>query len=1201
MKDREESEEHYLSELRALKARVSELKVSEAQWKKAAEKFKAKAETMQLTMNAMPVLISYIGSDQRYRFCNKTYEEWFGIPFESIEGKTVSEVLGEENYNKIRHHSESSFSGKQVSYEAAFECADGKCREATVIYVPHEEDGQILGVAVLVWDQTERNAAARRLAEMNEFNEKVLRSSPVGICTYRSDGQCEIVNEAYALIIGGTKDQALRQNFRRLESWKESGLLNEAEEVMRTGIQRRREMHLVTTFGKDVWLDCRLNRFSWGNEHYLLCVVEDVTEQRLAKEALRAAHEELEQRVAARTTEVSAANEKLKSEIKERTKIEEALRSSETMLKAILSTSPIGISLGEGRLIKWGNEAWMKMFGFEHEAEYAGSNTRVLYPSDEEYDFANSLVRQSLKSGEVADGDVTLRRVDGTLFDGGIRIKTFGELGTTKGTIAIFSDITERKRNEKALRESEEKYRVLVENSPVGILSIARDGTITDVNKKLLEILSSPSAEATKKINMLTFPLLVRAGISGLVKRCMEEGRQISSELPYTSKWGKTLHLRVLLTPMFDASGMVIGCQAVMEDFTPRRDAEMSLAESERKLRNIVEHSTNLFYSHTPDQRLTFLSPQTRQFLDCEPHEALIEWTSFLTDNPVNQKGLDISNRAISSGHVQRPYELELIGKKGRKVWVEVHESPVVVDGKVTAVVGSLTNITRRKRSEQAQRRLATAVEQATEAIVITDPRGGMQYVNPAFERITGFDSKEVIANRTNLLADLDENPGMRKQLEEVLANGKTWSGRLSKKRKNGDLYQEDVTISPVRDDQGRIVNFVVIKRDVSQEVALQQQLLQAQKMEAVGTLAGGIAHDFNNLLQVTLGFSEMLLMDKKESDPEYPDLQKIMQAARNGADLVQRLLTFSRKLEPNPAPVNLNQRINQLEKLLGRTIPKMIEIDLSLDDNLAAVNADPTQMEQAIMNLAINARDAMPDGGKLTIKTRNVTVDEEFCRKHPGAKPGKFVMLEISDTGHGMDRDTLDHVFEPFYTTKEVGRGTGLGLAVVYGIVEQHEGYIACDSQPGVGTSFKIYLPAFAESRGTDSEQPPIMPKFGTEIILLVDDEESVRDFSQRILHRAGYTVIAASNGREALELYEKGKDAISLVILDLIMPEMGGKQCLQELLKINPEIKVLVASGYSGDGPDADPVEGAAGLMQKPFRVQDLLIKVRQVLDSQ
>jgi two-component system, cell cycle sensor histidine kinase and response regulator CckA len=316
---------------------------------------------------------------------------------------------------------------------------------------------------------------------------------------------------------------------------------------------------------------------------------------------------------------------------------------------------------------------------------------------------------------------------------------------------------------------------------------------------------------------------------------------------------------------------------------------------------------------------------------------------------------------------------------------------------------------------------------------------------------------------------------------------------------------------------------------------------------------------------------------------------------------MVRRLLTFSRKVESKPIPLNFNRSIVHVEKLLRRTIPKMIDIQLDLSDDLAEVHADPTQVEQVLMNLAVNARDAMPDGGKLTISTRNVSLDEEYCRVHAGAKPGEYVVLTVSDTGHGMDKATIDHIFEPFYTTKELGRGTGLGLAMVYGIVKQHGGYIGCYSEVKHGTTFNIYLHAIERQVGPEVEKIEVMPAFGTETILLVDDEEFVRDLGARILSKAGYKVLAATNGKEALDLFEKERTQISLVILDMIMPQMGGKACLKELLRIDPQAKVLIATGLSAYPSQRESVEmGTRGLVSKPFTFKELLRAVRDTLDA-
>jgi signal transduction histidine kinase/ActR/RegA family two-component response regulator len=387
--------------------------------------------------------------------------------------------------------------------------------------------------------------------------------------------------------------------------------------------------------------------------------------------------------------------------------------------------------------------------------------------------------------------------------------------------------------------------------------------------------------------------------------------------------------------------------------------------------------------------------------------------------------------------------------------------------------------------------------------------------------------------------------------------------------------------------------------RDLTSQKRLEAQFQQAQKMEAVGTLAGGIAHDFNNLLQSILGYTEILLMDDQMRTPVHQDLQEIKRATQRGAELTRQLLTFSRKVQSRLRSIDLNKEVIQVERLLRRTIPKMIEIELHLADDLGTVNADPAQVEQVLMNLAVNSRDAMPEGGRLVIETGNVTLDETFCKNHLGAKPGGYVALTVSDTGHGMDKETIKHIFDPFYTTKGVGKGTGLGLAMVYGIVKSHEGYILCESEPRKGSTFRIYFPVTEQGRGVEEWREDKGFKGGSETILLVDDEEPIRNLGEQIFTKYGYTVLKVSDGEGALKIYQEKKEKIDLVILDLIMPGMGGKKCLEGLLQINPEVKVVVASGYSPEGTVKSFLErGAKHFVSKPFNMKEMLQVVREVL---
>jgi two-component system, cell cycle sensor histidine kinase and response regulator CckA len=433
-----------------------------------------------------------------------------------------------------------------------------------------------------------------------------------------------------------------------------------------------------------------------------------------------------------------------------------------------------------------------------------------------------------------------------------------------------------------------------------------------------------------------------------------------------------------------------------------------------------------------------------------------------------------------------------------------------------------------------------------------------------------------------------------------IIRRGQVWRGRFTNKKKDGTPYEETATISPVKDSTGRIANYVMVERDMTSEVLLQKQLLHAQKMEAIGTLAGGIAHDVNNLLQIVLGHADMLLLREGMDEKSCKSVEAIRRAAHNGADLVSRILTFSRKSEPEMRAINLSEEVRRVDELLRRTIPKMINLEMFLEDNLRMINADPSQIEQILLNLAANARDAMPEGGRLVFETGNATIREEYCRTHPEVEPGKYVLLTVSDTGQGMARGTLDRIFEPFFTTKQPGEGTGLGLSMVFGVVKNHGGHITCYSEAGVGSTFKIYFPVLAEDLQPDQATTIEMPAGGTETLLLVDDEDAVRTLGAEMLELAGYTVLAAANGREALEVYRNNRESIALVILDLVMPEMSGRKCLEELLKMNPKAEVLIASGYAANGPAKEAREsGAAGFVGKPFDLKQILLAIRKILD--
>ena len=515
--------------------------------------------------------------------------------------------------------------------------------------------------------------------------------------------------------------------------------------------------------------------------------------------------------------------------------------------------------------------------------------------------------------------------------------------------------------------------------------------------------------------------------------------------------------------------------------------------------------------------------------------------------------------------------------------------------------------VAERKRAESAlkesEQRFRCLGENSPEIIYTLGQDGTFTYVNPAWKKVLGHSVDEVTGKYfVNFSPEEDVKKYVRlfKQIRDGKETLRDISGTLLNKDGSPRLFS--LSGAPNLGPDGAVSGMVGLLKDVTEERSLQAQLQQAQKMEAIGTLAGGVAHDFNNLLQAVLGYSDLILLHKTERDTDQRKILEIRKAAERGAELAQQLLTFSRKVESKLRPTDLNHEVEQVHRLLGRIIPKMIKIELHLAENLKTVSADPAQVEQVLMNLAVNARDAMQEGGKLIIETQNTLLSEHYCKTHLGARPGEYVLLSVSDTGHGMDKETLASIFEPFFTTKETGKGTGLGLSMVYGIVKNHGGYIMCYSEPSEGSTFKIYLPTIEQQVEIQDCKEDEIPIGGNETLLLVDDDEAILGLGSEALSEFGYTVLTASDGENALSLYRESPMKFDLVVLDLIMPGMGGKKCLEELLKINPIAKVVIVSGYSFNGHANEVLKmGASHFISKPYDINQMLKTVRCVLNDE
>jgi two-component system, cell cycle sensor histidine kinase and response regulator CckA len=515
------------------------------------------------------------------------------------------------------------------------------------------------------------------------------------------------------------------------------------------------------------------------------------------------------------------------------------------------------------------------------------------------------------------------------------------------------------------------------------------------------------------------------------------------------------------------------------------------------------------------------------------------------------------------------------------------------------------TDITDRKRAEEENARLASAIAQSGEAVVIIDDKRIVQWVNPVFEVTTGKKREEAIGQPLPITEAQDE--AFYREFWNTLESGKTWRGHLRNHKNDGTPYTEEATVSPVFDSTGSIVSYVSVARDITgvlklqqEKEKLQEQFLQSQKMESVGRLAGGVAHDFNNMLSVILGHAQLSLDMLDSKQPIYAHLQEINKAALRSAELTRQLLAFARKQTVSPKVLSLNNTIGGLLSMLQRIIGE--DVDLAWMPGLALwpVSIDPAQVDQILANLAVNARDAISQQGRITIETQNAVIDENYCATHLDSAAGEYVMLAVSDNGCGMGKEVLSHIFEPFFTTKEVGKGTGLGLATVYGIVKQNRGFINIYSEPGKGSTFKIYFPRYAGPETVEKEEarPAVLAR-GVETILLVEDEPAVLNLAKIMLERQGYCVIAATKPSEAIHLAHDHSGDIHLLLVDVVMPEMTGRELADRLISSRPGLRRLFMSGYTANVIAHQGVlEPGVIFLQKPFSARALAEKVREAL---
>jgi PAS domain S-box-containing protein len=753
----------------------------------------------------------------------------------------------------------------------------------------------------------------------------------------------------------------------------------------------------------------------------------------------------------------------------------------------------------------------------------------------------------------------------------------------------------------RVLEQDEKKFKALLESPPDVMIVVDRTGHIVFVNSATERMFGYKLEELLGKTYLTFFSERFHAETSkyyaGLLSNPALHEQMGQRETLCRRKDGSEFPAEVTCSTIETLKGPVVG--VAIRDITERKRAEEALRQSEERYRTLFENAPVGLYRTTPDGRVL---AGNRAFI------RMLGYSSFE----------EFAARDLNSGAFEPEYTrsefMELLEEQGEVAGLEcawhnkdggilyIRENARAIrddSGKTLYYEGTVEDITEHKRAEAEHLRLVTAIEQSEEAVVITNTAGNIEYVNPAFTRITGYRREEVLGRNPRILKSGKHDAEFYQQLWATILKGQTWHGELVNQRKDGTLYTEQMSITPVRGALGEVTHFIATKQDVTDHRVLEAQLQQAAKIEAVGRLAGGVAHDFNNLLTIINGYSELLLDELASNPAVSAQLHEIKSAGERAAALTRQLLAFSRRQVLAAQVLDLNAVVFNLEKMLRRLIGEDIKLHTHLGAVLGRVRADPGQIEQVIMNLAVNARDAMPSGGNLTIETRNVVLDEAYARSHVTVKPGPHVMLAVSDTGVGMTPETMSHVFEPFFTTKEKGKGTGLGLATVYGIVKQSGGSIWVYSEAGQGTVFKVYLPVVNESLATEQGPTETDSGLGTETILLVEDEEGVRSLIRIELESFGYKVLTTDDAESALATCANYDGPVHLLLTDVVMPQMSGPVVAEKVAALRPGIRVLYMSGYTDDAVVHHGVLSQdMPFIQKPFSPVELRKKIREVL---
>ncbi|MBN1515080.1 PAS domain S-box protein [Candidatus Sumerlaeota bacterium] len=773
--------------------------------------------------------------------------------------------------------------------------------------------------------------------------------------------------------------------------------------------------------------------------------------------------------------------------------------------------------------------------------------------------------------------------------------------GSLLQILLILTDITEQKQNKLALIEQENRLRLALDSAQMGIWewNVGEDRLYWSDELKRMFGFENMDVELNLDdyYQFIYPPDLER--VRGQVDDSLGTPGEYFNECRIVRADGNIRWTESRGRVILDTDGQPQKMIGATIDITERKEAELQLADHEEQLRIIFDNTADaIVLADVETQGFLLFNRAAHEQLGYTREEFSRLHLKDIEANH-NEDAIKTNLDSVIQGR-SHCFESLICCKSGEVRSFSVRINKIELNG-AQYLLSVSHDITEDQKREAESRLLNATINQASVSIAIVDKQGKIEYVNPAFEKLTGFSLKEAKDATLSILQCNNFDQAFITEKWDRLHSGQVWKNTFEYRGKNGAAFIAETIVAPIRNAQHEIEKFVVMSTDISQEIELREQLRLAQKMEAVGQLAGGIAHDFNNLLQVISGYNDVALSDLPQDSPFRNALENVKVASGKAAQLVGQLLAFSRRQIIRADDLDLNESIETSLKMLNRLIGENIQLEFAPGQNVEKIYADPIQVEQVLINLCVNARDAMPQGGVISIETCSAVFDEEMCSHFPEAHPGHYAQLTVRDNGMGMETSTLERIFEPFFTTKELGRGTGLGLATVYGIVKQHEGIIQVHSEPGAGSVFKVYFPVAKHRKSSIQPLKTEKPVNGGETILIAEDESMIRDLIQGILESAGYHVLAVSNGRQAVDLFRKHDRPIDLLLLDACMPAMDGKETFETIKAIQPAIRAIFISGYSNTIISEEYLsQEDLILLEKPFNSEQLLQNVRKMLDA-